>query len=138
MTLCANQDETGLEHRQVAILDAAQEVFTVDENIQPLIQLLYDNEICTFNSCEDNQGGRIWIEFGLFDWLAIVKEAYKLYRHSVHAFYDFVLVDCEVKLQPEDDGRLSESNPDIWIEGDEVVWSASVRFPRSKSKPLKQ
>lgn len=116
------------EHKQAPIYDNGEVVFTVDEKLQGLLQYFFDSDICTFNSCQDNVGGTVWIEFLLYDWLEIIEAAYTQHRTNNHEFYYFAEENCDVRLHAQDDGCLDEDK-DEWIEGEELIWNASVRFP---------
>ena len=114
------------EHPQAPIYFNDGVIFTVDEKLQGLMQYLFDIRVTTFNSCQDNIDEKIWIELSLYDWLIITENAYAQ-RHG-NGFYDFTEENCEVILLSHDDGYLDD-NRNEWIEGDNVIWSASVRFP---------
>src|SRR5665647_2754928 len=114
------------EHRQAPIIDNGEVVFSVDEKLQTLIQFLYDNDFVTFNSCEDNVEGTCWIEYLLEDWIAINEIAF---RTESQDLYQFIEEECEVGLLSCDDGCPDENDED-WIDGENLIWSASVRFPK--------
>jgi len=116
------------KHPQTPIYFEGDVIFTVDEQLQGLMQYLFDNRVTTFNSCQNNIEDKVWIELSLFDWLIITENAYK--QRRTNNFYYFSEDECEVKLLSGDDGQLDEANNE-WIEGDNVIWSASVRFPRT-------
>ena len=116
-----------LEHRQSSIRVNDGIGFTVDTKLQGLIQYLWDSEIFTFNSCEDNVRNKSWIEFELDCWI----ELYEIvFRHG-RELYEYIIEKCEVTLLAQDDGRLDQENK-YWIEGDNLIWSASVRFPKEE------
>lgn len=106
-------------------MDEGEVVFSVDEKLQPLIQFLYDNGFDTFNSCENNVQGTCWIEYELGDWIAIKEIAF---RSDPQDLYRFIEEECHVELLSCDDG--SPDDNDEWIEGEELIWTASVRFPK--------
>ena len=120
--------ETG--HKQVPIMVEGEVEFYVDEKLQSLIQFLSDKKILTFNSCQDNVYGTTWIECYLFDWLDLVDIAFKSESRDL---YDFIQEECDVRLLSCDDGH-PDKNDEYWIEGDEQIWSASVRFPKEYLK----
>lgn len=114
------------EHKQVPIIVDGEVAFSVDEKIQSLIQLLSDNEILTFNSCEDNVRGTCWIEYDLGDWIEMSEISFRSESQSLHQFIE---EKCEVLLLSCDDGCPDENDED-WIPGEHLIWSASVRFPK--------
>ena len=114
------------EHRQAPIIDNDEVVFSVDEKLQTLIQFLYDNDFITFNSCEDNVEGTCWIEYLLEDWIAINEIAF---RTESQDLYQFIEGECKVLLLSSEDGYLDE-NDEYWIDSEDLIWSASVRFPK--------
>jgi hypothetical protein len=115
-----------VDHTQAPITISDEIVFHVDENLQSMIQFLVDRGVCTYNSCQDSSGGTCWIEYDLLDWMEIVNAAF---RSSARDLYQFIEEECEVKLHAFDDGHPDE-NDDYWIEGEDLLWSASVRFPK--------
>jgi len=116
-----------LEHKQVPIVEDGEEIFTVDENIQSLMQYFCDVNIITYNSCQDNSGRRIWVEYDLESWIYIKTLAYKSESYELVQFIDEI---CQIDLLSCDDGHPDE-NDEHWIPGENLIWSASVRFPRN-------
>lgn len=114
------------KHKQAPILYKGQVIFHVDKKLQSLIQFYLDHGIETFNSCEDNVKGKCWIEYALEDWMAIVESAFS---EGSRDLYEFIEEECQVLLLNSDDGHLDE-NDEYWIEGENLVWSASVRFAK--------
>lgn len=114
------------EHKQTPILEDGEVVFSVDEKLQSLIQFYWDNGIQTFNSCQDNVRGTCWIEYELSDWLEISEISF---RSSTQELYRFIVEQCEVLLLSDDDGE-PDGNDEYWLEGTDLIWSASVRFPK--------
>lgn len=54
----------GFDHKQTQVFyPAYRKVIEVDAGIAPLLLALWDAEIFTCNSCEENEPGIIWIEF---------------------------------------------------------------------------
>lgn len=52
------------DHKQISVFyPAYRETIEVDVGIAPLLLVLWDAEILTCNSCEENKPGIIWIEF---------------------------------------------------------------------------
>ena len=52
------------DHKQTTIYyPGYQDFIEVDEGIAPLLLTLWDAKIRTYNSCEENEPGKIWIEF---------------------------------------------------------------------------
>ena len=114
------------EHKQAPIIVDGEAEFYVDEKLQNLIQFLSDKNVLTFNSCEDNVMDTTWIQYYLFDWMNLEEIAFKSENRDL---YDFIQEACEVLVLSCDDGHPDE-NDECWVEGDELIWSASVRFPK--------
>ena len=123
-----------MDHKQAPISHGGETIFTVDEKLQSLIQFFVDKGIMTFNSCEDNTNGNAWIEFGLGDWLFINEVAF---RSESRDLYEFIEEQSEVKLLSSDDGYPDEDD-EYWIEGEDLIWSASVRFPKELLEVFEQ
>lgn len=115
-----------VQHRQAPITDDGEVIFSVDKKLQTLIQFYWDHGIETFNSCQDNVGNKCWIQYELTDWMFISEISFKSESQEL---YRFIEEQCEVLLLSRDDGHLDE-NDEYWIEGDELIWSASVRFSK--------
>ena len=65
------------DHKQVPIYNQEGEaVFEVDEGIASLVQYLFDRGIKTYNSCQDNAGGAVWIQYSLESWKGICAMAF--------------------------------------------------------------
>jgi len=116
--------DNGLEHKQVPIMENGEEIFKVDEKLQSLIQMLNNHEIYTYNSCQDNIEDTVWIEYDLGSWVYITTLAYD---NKSHDLYNFMEEVCHVLLLSSDDGQPDE-NDEYWIPGENLIWSASVRF----------
>ncbi len=114
-----------IEHKQAPIMQDGEVVFTVDEKLQSLVQYLLDNGFETYHSCEDDIDGMTFVEYAIDDWIAITEIAF---RNSNRELYEFILDQCDVLLQPFDDGFPDDGN-ERWVEGDNLVWIASVTFP---------
>jgi hypothetical protein len=112
------------QHMQLPIIVDREVVFTVDEKLQSLIQLLTDNEINTFNSCQDDSNDSCWIEYDLSDWLELSEISF---RSESQSLYQFIEDECEVLLLSCDDGCHDEHTK-YWHYGDNLIWSALVRF----------
>jgi len=112
------------EPKQAPIYVDEELVFTVDEKLQSLIQFLTDYDIMTFNSCQDNIQDTCWIEFNLNDWLQLSEISF---QSETKDLVQFIEDECEVLLLSCDDG-CPDKNDEFWITGDNLIWSASVRF----------
>jgi hypothetical protein len=121
----AGQTMAPHEHKQAPIIEDGEVAFSVDEQLQPLVQFLVDKGVMTFNSCQDNVGGTCWVEFALWDWMTITEVAFGEARD----LYQFIEEQREVKLHAFDDGH-PDDNDEEWIDGDTLIWSASVRFQK--------
>jgi len=117
---------SSLVHRQVPIMENGEEVFKVDEHLQGLLQFFCDQNIITYNSCQDNSGKRVWVEYDLESWIYIKTLAYKTKQYELTHFIDEI---CQIDLLSCDDG-CSDENDEYWIPGEDLIWSASVRFPK--------
>jgi len=115
------------EHKQTPIIVDGVVVFSVDKKLQNLIQFLTDNKIHTFNSCQNDELGTCWIEYDLSDWLKISEISF---RSESQSLYHFIQDECEVLLTSCDDG-YSDEYEDFWHIGDNLIWSASVRFNKN-------
>ena len=114
------------QHKQAPIIVNGKVEFTVDEKLQTLIQFLWDNGVLTFNSCEDNVQGTCWIEYSLLDWIEVSEISF---HSESQDLYRFIEDECNVIMLSSDDG-YPDVNDEYWIEGDNLIWSASVRFPK--------
>jgi len=112
------------EHKQMPIIDDGEVIFSVDEKLQSLIQFYWDKGFHTWNSCQDNVRDMCWIEYDLEDWIFINEVAF---RTEPRDLYEFIDEECEVLLLRHDDGQPDEKG-EYWIEGENLDWSASVRF----------
>jgi hypothetical protein len=112
------------EHKQSPIFVDGVVVFSVDEKLQSLIQFLTDTKINTFNSCQEDDRESCWIEYDLEDWLKISEISF---RSESQSLYQFIDAYCEVLLLMCNDGCHDE-NVEYWHSGDNLIWSASVRF----------
>lgn len=117
------------KHKQSPILEEGDVIFTVDKKLQRLMQLLWDHGILTFNSCQLNVRNSVWIQFELGSWIELVRQAYA-WSSDLEQFID---EECELNLLSCDDGYPDE-NGEYWIQGDQLIWSASVRFDRKQLK----
>lgn len=115
---------SGLRHKQAPIIDDGEVIFSVDEKLQNLIQFFWDNDIFTFNSCQDNVRKTCWIEYELSDWIEITEMAFRIESRDL---YQFIEEECQVLLLSTDDGQPDE-NDEYWLEGENLIWTASVRF----------
>ena len=114
------------EHKQAPIYFEDGAIFEVDEKLQSLIQFYVDNGFETFNSCQDNVRGTTWIQYELDDWRIITDIAF---RTEDRELYDYIVESCEVLLLSSEDGYLDE-NDEYYLASEELIWSASVRFPK--------
>ncbi len=118
---------SSLQHKQAPIIENGEIIFSVDEKLRSLIQFYWDNDILTFNSCQDNVRKTCWIEYELSDWISISEMSFKSPSQDL---YRFIEEKCKVLLLSTDDGEPDE-NDEYWIEGDNLIWSASVRFSKN-------
>ena len=103
----------------------------IDKGLEDLMATLWCQGITTYNSCIENtlnENGEVttWLEVELNDWQKLVSRAF----HTDKDLYYWIEEFCKVELLCTDDGMPDPEDDDQWIEGDYLVWSASVRFPR--------
>lgn len=113
------------EHKKAPITYEGEVIFSVDEKLQSLIQFFVDKGIETFHCCENSVDGAAWIEFALEDWQTITELAF---HGEARELVKFIEEKCEVLLLSVDDGHPDDRD-DRWIEGETLVWIASVAFP---------
>ena len=118
--------DNGLEHRQVPITEDGKEIFKVDEKLQSLIQFLNDQELYTYNSCQDNVEDTVWIQYDLGSWIHITTIAYD---NKAYELLEFIQEICLIELTFQDDGR-PDKNDEYWLPGENLIWGTSVRFPK--------
>ena len=122
-----------LEHKQAPIKFEGEVIFSVDKKLQKLIQFFVDNGIETINSCEDNVEGTCWIQYELGAWIEISEIAF---RSEPQDLYQFIEEECFVELLSRDDGGPDEN--DEWVEGDSLMWTASVRFAKERLRTFEK
>ena len=110
-----------------------KETIEIDEEIVDLVQLFWDEEFFTWNSCQDNFGD-IWIEIDIVDFTHIVEMSYD--HDDESELYDY-LQTCDTKFQFSDDGYCDEKTNE-WISGENQIYTVSLRFPKEdKDKFIK-
>jgi hypothetical protein len=122
------------KHKQVEA-DYMGYSILVDDKVLPLLRILWDNDIKTYNSCQDNNG-TIWIEFKhISDLQSIIRKAF-LKNHIINLgsdkidewrLYEFFIEMCDIRMNVDDNGFLDRDNNE-WIEGDDINFSTSLRF----------
>lgn len=126
------------KHKQVRIKDGDFEA-DIDEELAPLIRELWEANLATVLSCQENRPGIVWIMFltagDLSEFLGIVAE----YQPECESLYRRILADTDVEgcweydFSPVDDA-LHDGRDGIadWHEGTpDFYFHASVRFPRT-------
>jgi hypothetical protein len=118
----------------------------IDKGIAPLIHELWKAGLLTFNSCEENRPGWMWIRFAhvaaaekFLDIVARYEEGMDTLYNRIRGWwqpdegklsgrweYDALLVDLAVE-ETERDGDIEE----LCAGPSDFVFSLSVRFPRS-------
>lgn len=103
----------------------------IDKGLEDLMATLWCQGIKTYNSCVENvlnADGEVttWVEIDLADWQRLVNRAYLVDRELYH----WIEEHCDVKLLCTDNGFPDPEDDDQWIEGEYLIWTASVRFPR--------
>jgi hypothetical protein len=127
-----NQTTNDDGHKQVPILRDGETIFTVDEGIHSLLQYLFDKGIQTFNSCEANFDDYIWVEYKLEDWMGITSRAF---QGNTYELMEFIEMKCALDLG-YDTGCIDED--DNWIEYDDLIWTAGIRFPKEELEIFEQ
>ena len=131
------------EHKQVLIENPVGEFIPIDEGISELIKELWKRDIYTYNSCQENEPGIIWIEFAnSYDAKVfldtIMLKAYEdegygdelYFRMYVNTFhekdwqYDVCVIDYNEIIDEEKDELVHVGIPDIGF-------PISIRFPIS-------
>lgn len=122
----AKDEQTGMpvEHKKAPITYEGEVIFDVDEKLQSLVQFFVDKGIEPFQSCENSVDGATWIEFALEDWQTIHELAF---QGGARELVKFIDEKCEILLLAVDDGH-PDAKDEYWIEGDSLVWIASVAF----------
>lgn len=103
----------------------------IDRGLEDLMATLWVQGIKTYNSCIENTldaNGEVttWVEIDLSDWQKLVSRAF----HTDKDLYYWIEEFCRVELLCTDDGMPDPEDDDQWLEGDYLIWTASVRFPR--------
>ena len=80
-----------------------------------------------------NVEGTCWIQFELVDWIEI-ETAFSTQSQDL---YRFIEEECHVELRSRDEGEPDE-NDEYWIEGENLIWSASVRFPKERLRTFEK
>jgi hypothetical protein len=101
----------------------------VDEGLATLLSVLWDRGCRTYNSCQHNVPDpngvvQAWIELDASDWQRIVTRSFYVDRE----LYEFIEEFVTVQLLHTDTG-YPDPESDDWIEGDDLFWTASIRFP---------
>lgn len=123
------------EHVPVEVLHAGQTI-TLDETIAPLIEACWQNGLSTVMSCEENFGGRAWIQFASLD------DCYRfLQTADSQAAADAYLAEVVEALTP---GPQRTFEPelqwwpsfDLTCQDDGWTIRSSVRFPAARISSL--
>ncbi len=105
------------DHKQVPVVDNHGETVKVDEGIVDMLTLIWNHDIDTELSCQENTGGRIWICFPLYAFKQLGRLAVKSKDQSL---YLFLLHHCEREIIFDD-----ENSEEL------VTFSVSLRFHKS-------
>ena len=129
------------DHKQVEITTQFAKL-EVDEGIAPLIEALHAAGAWTWNSCEHqaHRGDFAWVELDLWGFMDLnqrawtrVKEHYETrdsYDPEFANLHGWMEEECEQTFGYEDNGTIDEN--DTWVDGDELGYSVSLRFPREE------
>lgn len=132
------------KHRTVKVQVGEMQA-DIDEEIAPLIRELWKAGIDTFNSCQENRPGIVWVQFATADDAARFLNVVTEYDEEPDGLYARVTgrwdgcehsaPPWEYDALPEDLGLVEtflDDEIDEWHEGEvEFRFTMSVRFPRS-------
>lgn len=110
------------EHEQAIVTYYGREI-EVDVGMVRILQLIWSQNVRTYNSCQDNNG-KIWIEMELSDFKRIITRS----KHLNHQLYDFIHDDADYQLD-FDDVYYDETVDDSVI-GPYITWTVSLRFDK--------
>jgi hypothetical protein len=124
-----------VDHKKVEIYDPfLDETVGIDEGIAPLIKALWDLDIRTVNSCQENRPGIIWIEFqSSYDLEEFLLVAIPNREGLLHKS---LLYDWDIIASVEDiaytiiDGEVFHHDPPEYCVG------VSVRFPADQYEAI--
>lgn len=134
-------------HKQIRVCIGDREA-DIDEGIAPLIEELWKADIETFNSCQENKPGIIWIQFASPEDASRSLDIVAQYEDGVDTLYnrariawapfddkDMTAPFWEYAILPEDMAMVEEydENEDL-IEESHMgkpcfTFSVSIRFP---------
>ena len=121
------------EHRQVGCYDPWEyETVMIDRGIAPLIRAIWDLEIRTVNSCQENQPGIMWIEFvSSYDFEKFLKAAIperdgELWE-SAHICWDLTASVTDTSCEIVNDTVIYNDPPEFAV-------YVSARFPAEQYK----
>jgi hypothetical protein len=123
------------EHRQMGCYDPWEhETVMIDRGIAPLIRAIWDLEIRTVNSCQENQPGIMWIEFVTsYDFekflnAAIPKRDGELWE-SAHIEWDLTASVTDTSFEIVNDTIIYNDPPEYAV-------YVSARFPVEQYKVI--
>lgn len=125
-----------MKHRYKWLVTPDKQRVQIDAEIAPLIRRLWDMELVTFNSCQDNFG-YVWIQFATAYFAevflsTIVKHGNPDLQERAANPYDVCPRKVATDLPDYDaplDSWLIAAN--VFNDDDDDVWIAiSIRFPR--------
>jgi hypothetical protein len=140
--------KTGTGHKQVPVAWRGRRAL-VDEGIAPLIEALWQADLETVNSCEENRPGNAWVQFLTAEDAATFLNIVAEYEEGVDVLYnrmhprwrpldgsELSAPDWEYDALPEDGGIVWDEDEggdvDEWHTGrNDFFFSVSVRFPRA-------
>jgi hypothetical protein len=120
-------------HKQVPVLcrHSGEHLFSVDENLKPLIQFFWNNGIYTDNSCEQNVAiddsgiPCVWVSFEQESFNELLRRDYA--NNNASPLGEFLYEHSKRDVCWQDDGHPNADDTD-WIPGPELFFSVSVRF----------
>ena len=122
------------EHRQVLVWNPHFEEDTpIDEEIADLMDLLWNKlNYVTFNSCQNNSHGSIWIEFRYLQHVEDFLDILTTHRDYYLDLYNSIFEEWRFKANPHDFAeKIDFEKDEAYLEGpSQMFLPMSVRFPR--------
>ncbi|WP_347839603.1 hypothetical protein [uncultured Draconibacterium sp.] len=123
-----------VKHETVKVYNPEfHEFIEIDKEIAELIKALWEKGIVTYNSCQENKPGIIWIDFPYYDGETFLNILCS--RHYDHIYESIVLANYQsewrLDVVPNDLSEFINENDEVETEGPpEIVLSLSIRFPK--------
>lgn len=111
----------------------------VDEEIADLLQLIWSCGYKTYNSCQDNNNSKIWIQFSnMYQFQKLVQTAHTYHlKVNGDGWITDTLKDFfeneDMEINIDDDGHLDEEE-DEYFSGPNIELLVSIRFPKERKE----